>query len=116
MGPPPAGILKLNFHGASKGNLGEAGYGGIFRDHRGHPMLIYYGSIGWDTNNSAELEGLWQGMQLAHLHEYFPLKIEGDSQILINLVYKLLMGTPPSCEADSWRLIARLEVIADWMQ
>lgn len=57
--PPLAGILKLNFDGASKGNLGEVGYGGILTDHKGNPMIIYYGSIGWDTNNSAELEGLW---------------------------------------------------------
>eukprot|EP00253_Pinus_taeda_P028396 PITA_28396 len=56
--PPPRHRFKLNFDGASKGNPGKAGFGGIFRDHKGSPLLIYLGNIGWDTNNSAELEGL----------------------------------------------------------
>ena len=60
--PPPPGIFKMNFDGASKGNPGPAGFGGIFRNSQGDSLAIYYGSIGWDTNNSAELEGLWQGL------------------------------------------------------
>ena len=79
-------------------------------------MLIFYGFMGWDTNNSAELEGLWQGMQLAQLHNFFPIEIEGDSQILINMISKILLGSPPSRVADSWRLMARLELIAEWLQ
>lgn len=53
--PPPEGVFKLNFDGASKGNPGPAGFGGIVRNSRGETQLIYYGSIGWDSNNSAEL-------------------------------------------------------------
>lgn len=83
--PPPKHSLKLNFDGASKGNPGNAGFGGIFRDYKGSPILIFYGNIGWDTNNSAELEGLWQGLRLAQNLSYKLLEIEGDSQILINL-------------------------------
>eukprot|EP00253_Pinus_taeda_P011523 PITA_11523 len=63
--PPPRNMYQLNFDGASKGNPGQTGYGGVFRDHLGTPHLIYLGSKGWDTNNSAELEGLWQGLTLA---------------------------------------------------
>lgn len=114
--PPSIGLLKLNFDGASKGNPGDAGYGGIFRDHKGNPLLIFYGSICWDSNNSAELEGLWQGLCLAQIHNYFPIEIEGDSQILINMVNQLLMGFSSSKVADSWRLMARLDLIADWLQ
>jgi hypothetical protein len=55
---PPKHSYKLNFDGASKGNPGIAGFGGILRNHEGTPMQIYFGNIGWDTNNSAELEGL----------------------------------------------------------
>lgn len=58
-------MINLNFDGASKGNPGRVGYGGIFKDHKGKPLLIFLGSIGWDTNNSAKLEGLWQGLILA---------------------------------------------------
>lgn len=53
--PPPHNMIQLNFDGASKGNLGRAGYGGIFWDHKGKTLLIFMGSIGWDTNNLAKL-------------------------------------------------------------
>jgi len=28
-------FIKMNFNGASKGNPGEVGFGGIFRNHHG---------------------------------------------------------------------------------
>jgi len=104
-------VIKLNFDGASEGNLSKAGHGGIFRNHEGKPLLLYFGSIGWDTNNSAELEGLWQGMSLANQHNFHPVIIEEDSQILINMATQIQMGTPDSKVATSWRLEARLELI-----
>ena len=55
---PSEHSFKLNFDGASKGNPGKVGYDGVIRDHEGKPLQIYYGNIGWDTNNSAELEGV----------------------------------------------------------
>lgn len=58
--PPATHSYKLNFDGAAKGNLGLAGYGGIFRDVVGSALHIYHGSLGRDTNNTAELEGLWK--------------------------------------------------------
>ena len=50
--------MKMNIYGASKGNPGAAGFGGIFRDALGKTLKIYFGLIGRDSNNSAELEGL----------------------------------------------------------
>jgi len=52
----PKHTFKLNFGGASKGDPGKAGFGGILRNHTGLPLLVYFGNIGWDTNNSAKLE------------------------------------------------------------
>lgn len=49
----------LNFDGASKGNPGITGYGGVIRNAQGIQLKVYFGSIGWNTNNAAELEGLW---------------------------------------------------------
>jgi len=72
-------MIQLNLDGTSKGNLGKAGYGGGFRHHKGKPLLIFLGSIGWDTNNLAELEGLCQVLILAQQHNFFPLVIKGDS-------------------------------------
>lgn len=91
--PPPPHIVLLNFDGASKGNLGKAGFGGIFRNHKGNVLQTFMGSIGWDTNNSVELEGILQGLLLAKNNRFFPLIIEGDSQILINMINQILQGT-----------------------
>lgn len=112
---PPAGMIQLNFDGASKGNPGQAGYGGVFRDHNGNPLGIFMGSIGWDTNNSAELEGLWRGLQISHRKNFFPLIIEGDSQILIRMATKLQHGSPIHKVSSSWRMAQRLELINHWL-
>lgn len=109
-------MIKLNFDGASKGNPGQAGYGGIFQDCRGNPLLIFFGSIGWDTNNSAELEGLWQGLCLAQQHNFQPVVIEGDSQIFINMANQLLTGSPASKVANNWRMADHLELIEQWLR
>lgn len=77
--------------------------------------MIFYGSIGWDTNNSAKLDGLWQGLCLAQKHGLFPIIIEGDSQILITIVNHILQGTHAHKVASSWRLAARLELIEKWL-
>lgn len=109
--PPPKHTFKLNFDGASKGNPGKAGFGGIFRDHEGSPLLIFFGNIGWDTNNSTELEGLWQGLLLSQRHGFQTLEIEVDSLILINMANQLLNGVHAHQIANSWRLEARLDAI-----
>lgn len=81
------------------------------RSHEGAPLILYFGNIGWDTNNSAELEGLWHGLQLAGGLKFHPLEVEGDSQILINMAKKILNGSQARKIATSWRLEARLEAI-----
>jgi len=94
-------VIKLNFDGASKGNPGKVGFRGIFWNHEGQPLLLYFGSIGWDMNNSAELEGLWQGMQLADQHNFYPILIEGDTQILLNMATLIQQGNVASQVAHS---------------
>eukprot|EP00253_Pinus_taeda_P008572 PITA_08572 len=113
--PPSRNVFQLNFDGASKGNPGQSGYGGVFRDFQGTPHLIYTGTKGWDTNNSAELEGLWQGLILAKDHNLFPLIIEGYSQIIINMATKLLQGAPIHKVSNSWRMAQILELLRNWL-
>ena len=113
--PPPVNMIKLNFNGASKGNPGNSGFGGIFKDHQGAPLLSFFGSEGWDTNNSTELEGLWQGLIIAQHKGFFPLIIEGDSQIIINMVSKIMQGTPSHKVSKSWRMAKRIELIDIWL-
>jgi hypothetical protein len=44
--PPQTGFLKLNFDGASKGNPGKAGEGGVIKDSGGEIIRMYAASIG----------------------------------------------------------------------
>ena len=101
----------MNFDGASKGNPGAAGFGGIFRNLAGTPLEVFFVSIGWDSNNSVELEGLQQGLCLAQEHNFFPLEVEGDSQILINATTHILMGASASKVTKIYYLAARFEHI-----
>ena len=59
---PPASSFKLNFDGATKGNLGPAGFGGAIRNSAGNILSILWGPIGNSTNNMVELEGLINGI------------------------------------------------------
>ena len=70
---PPSNNFKLNFDGDSKGNLGKACFGGVFRDSHGNILYIYFGNIGWDRNNVTELEGLLHGIHISKDLNLFPL-------------------------------------------
>jgi ribonuclease HI len=114
--PPPEGYIKLNFDGASKGNPGAAGYGIVFRDHRGHILIISAGSLGHSTNNNAELWGLLKGLNLARKNGFTKLIVEGDSQIIINILRRMLNGVHPDRLAPSWRLSLGLQILSDLLQ
>eukprot|EP00253_Pinus_taeda_P008598 PITA_08598 len=114
--PPPKNTYLLNFDGASKGNPGITGYGGVIRNSQGIPLKIYFGSIGWNTNNAAELEGLLLGLQIAHHQSFMPLIVEGDSQIIINMASKLQQGSAAQKVSRSWRMATRLESLQTLLQ
>ena len=114
--PPPFRVFQLNFDGASRGNPGQTGFGGVIRDHQGKPLTTFFGSIGWNTNNATELESLWRGLTLAQEHRYFPLIVEGDSQILINMALKIQQGSSIHKFSSSWRMATRLEGLQNWLQ
>jgi ribonuclease HI len=44
----------MNFDGTSKGNPGQAGYGGVFLTNKGNILRIYGGQIGINTNNAVK--------------------------------------------------------------
>jgi len=114
--PPASHSYKLNFDGAAKGNPRLAGYGGVFRNKVGSALHIYHGLIGKDTNNATELEGLWKGLCIAEKEIFFPLEVEGDSQILIAAATRIHSGTSAAKIASSWRLLSRLEQIEEWLR
>ena len=52
--PPPAGTLKINTDGSSRGNPGHAGIGGIGRDNEGGTMFLFSTYKGQYSNNLME--------------------------------------------------------------
>ncbi|GLJ11445.1 hypothetical protein SUGI_0167940 [Cryptomeria japonica] len=82
--PPKIGNFKMNFDGASRGNPGKFGYGAIIRNEFGNFVGAKYGSLGINTNNMAELAGLLAGMEWCVAHDIQDVKVEGDSQIILN--------------------------------
>jgi ribonuclease HI len=71
------------------------------------------GYIGHSTNNVAELWGLTKGLQMAIKNNFSKLIVEGDSQIIINLLRKILNGASPDRISPSWRLLHGLQSITD---
>ena len=56
---PMEGWCKLNSNGASFGNPGRAGGGGLIQDHRGAWIRGYTRNIGFTTSVIAEFWALW---------------------------------------------------------
>ena len=52
----------LFFDGASKGNPGKAGGGGIILEPTGSTKLSFAWGLGFASNNQAEFLALWQGL------------------------------------------------------
>lgn len=100
---PGEHMIKLNFNGASKGNPGQAGLGGIFRDSRENTRWVYAEWGGEMTNNESELWALHQGLRIAVRYGYMNLEIKGDSQITIEMLRKLRDGRSWEHVTKSWR-------------
>lgn len=83
--------------------------GGAIRDSGGGILGIYLGCIGENTNNVAELKVLFAGLEMASTHGWFPIILEGDSQIILQMAEKLLNGKPVHKVAENWRMEHNLE-------
>jgi ribonuclease HI len=67
------------------------------------------GFLGENTNNVVELLSLIRGLQVATHNQYHQVIVEGDSQIIIQLITKILHGEHPRRISPSWRLSGLLE-------
>ncbi|GLJ38905.1 hypothetical protein SUGI_0793080 [Cryptomeria japonica] len=85
---PSKDWLKLNFHGASKGNPGDAGFGVVIRNNASKIVHGVYGGLGMATNNEAEIRALEVGLNLCIQNGISKVLIEGDSQIIISGIIK----------------------------
>ncbi|XP_073051335.1 uncharacterized protein [Primulina eburnea] len=83
---PPPGVFKLNVDGSSRGSPGDSSVGGVVRDSSGRVALSFSEFIGVGTNVRAELWAVWRGLLLFSDLSLFPLWIETDSLISIQII------------------------------
>ena len=74
---------SLFFDGASKGNPGQAGGGGVLLSTENSVLASYAWGLGSTTNNMAEALALWQGLKQAQEMNVHSLAVFGDSKIII---------------------------------
>ena len=75
---------RANIDGGSRGNPGPAAYGVLIRDPRGEPVAKLKKYIGRATTNIAEYYGLIAALDYAQSHGIRSLRIESDSELLVN--------------------------------
>jgi len=116
MDPSPPGFIKLNFDGASKGKPGPASFSFILRDEQGSILHISKGTLGYDSNKEAELWALIKGLTLAHHHGYHQIMVEGYSQIILNMLTKLLHGSSMENISSIWRILHTMYSLRNLLQ
>jgi len=77
---------SLYFDGASRGNPGPAGAGGVIYDAQQKIVDTYAINLGETTNNVAEYGGLLAGLNRCCELNIKELKVYGDSNLVINQV------------------------------
>ena len=83
----------LFFDGASKGNPGQAGGGGIIFDPSSTICMSYARGLGHASNNQAEYLALWQGLNQARKMNIQKLIILDDSRLIIKALHTKKMAT-----------------------
>ncbi|XP_016178430.1 uncharacterized protein LOC107620837 [Arachis ipaensis] len=84
--PAPEGWIKVNTDGAAKNNPGKAGCGGLIRNSDGSWVMDFTRNLGVCSAYMAELWGLYLGLEMAWTLGFRKVKIEIDSQAVINSV------------------------------
>eukprot|EP00253_Pinus_taeda_P025596 PITA_25596 len=112
---PPKGSLKLNFDGASRGNPGTWGIGGVIRNQDGEIIHIYCRELGESTNNEMEFAALEHGLRILKNLQYSKVIVEGDSSLVISVAKKIYAGTKVSRVTKHWILTKVTENIVELM-
>lgn len=68
------------------------------------------------SNNEAELMAVYQGIRIAIRNGYTKLEIEGDSQLVVEILRKLNNGKDWEEVAKSWRTAGLIQDLADIMK
>lgn len=77
--PPQLGTWKFSIDGASKGKPGQAGIGGVLRNHKGESYIIFNESVGIKDSNEAEILSIRRALLIWMHFGHENLIIEGDS-------------------------------------
>jgi ribonuclease HI len=80
-------ITTTFFDGASKGNPGIAGAGGIIYSSEGTMIETFSWGLGQRTNNQAEILSLIKVCQIAKARGHRKLQVFGESKILIKMIH-----------------------------
>ena len=75
--------FQANIDGGSRGNPGPASYGVVVRNERGEIVAKLKKYIGRMTNNVAEYYGLIAALDYAQSHGLRDLRVESDSELLV---------------------------------
>lgn len=100
----------MNFDGASKGNLGKAGYGGIARNFVGSFLVEVVGPLGSQTSHYAEASAALNTLIISKNLNHDKLWLEGDS---LNIIKCLKGEIEPSWSIENIILKA-METIASF--
>ena len=76
----------LFFDGASKGNPGPSGGGGVILSPSGSTRFSYAWGLGVESNNIAEYYALWQGLRQANRLSIRKIYVFGDSRITVQAI------------------------------
>jgi ribonuclease HI len=102
----------LLFDGASKGNPGRAGGGGILLEPNGTLNLSFAWGLGYASNNQAEYLALWKGLNQVLLLGINEIKIAGDSKQIVDAIN---LNKPPK-DMRLAQLYKRIRILLDQLK
>ncbi|CAA7399338.1 unnamed protein product [Spirodela intermedia] len=84
--PPRVGQWKLNVDGASQGNPGPSGGGGILHDSTGCILFAFSNFYNIRTNTEAEAMAIRDGLLLCEEQNITNIVLESDSKVLVDML------------------------------
>src|SRR6266566_5028063 len=106
------GVYTANIDGAARGNPGPASYGVVLRRPDGTPLESLGKYIGRQTNNVAEYYALIAALDYAAANGIKRLRVQSDSQLIVNQMKGLYKVKHPGLQPFSWR--AHAEAARKW--
>ncbi|GLJ28924.1 hypothetical protein SUGI_0570490 [Cryptomeria japonica] len=91
--PPPPGWKKINFDGASRGNVGLSGIGAMVRDEEGSFVGAICGPSIIVSNNVAEITALEEGLNGLSLTNNQKLLLKGTLKLYLMVLTKKYLPT-----------------------